>query len=234
LRTKDFDYLAKYFQRILMIKSLLSILLLFVSIELYSQDSLGYYHGKASYYGFSGSGNCSFKPPSKPILTAAVNSKQYNKASLCGACIQVIGSKDTVIVHVEDRCPGCKFGGIDLSKTAFATIDDMAKGRIDVRWKVVPCGYVKSMKLYVKKTYNDGSATVLFINHNTPIKSLSIWNDSTWISIERENHNCFHVKKKKDGFTRIQTTDWYGNEIISDSLILTPGAYIDLNQQFAK
>jgi len=217
-----------------MIRILLSAFLIFSYYITYSQDSLGYYHGMASYYGFSGSGNCSFKPPSKPILTAAVNTKQYNKASLCGACLEVIGSKDTVIVRVEDRCPGCKFGGIDLSKTAFATIDDMAKGRVEVRWKVVPCGYQKSMKLYVKKSYHDGSATILVVNHNTPVKSLSIWNDSTWISIERENHNCFHVKRNKDGFTRIQISDWYGNEVISDSLVLTPGSYVDLKQQFSK
>ena len=153
---------------------------------------------------------------------------------LCGACLQVIGSKDTVIVRVEDRCPGCKFGGIDLSKTAFATVDDLAKGRAEVRWKVVPCGYSKSMKLQVRKTFHDGSATIVLLNHNTPLKTLFIWNDSSWISVDREKDNCFYVRKKKDGFVRLQMNDWYGNQVIVDSLSLIPGTIIDLKHQFGK
>lgn len=218
----------------LMLKILLSLVFLFLSIELFSQDSLGYYSGIASYYNFTGRGNCSFKPPSKPILTAAVNSKQYNKASLCGACLQVIGNKDTVIVHVEDRCPGCKFGGIDLSKTAFETIDKIEKGRVKVRWKVVPCDYMKSMKLYIKKNHSDESVPVIVLNHNTPVKTLSLWKDSTWISINRENHNYFTIKKGQAQFIRLKMVDWFGNEVISDSLNLVPGTYIELKKQFGK
>jgi len=217
-----------------MIKTSLSVIFIILTTLLYSQDSLGYYHGKASYYNFRGSGNCSYLQPTKPILTAAVNTKQYDKASLCGACLQVIGNKDTIIVRVEDRCPGCRFGEIDLSKAAFAQVEDMGKGRALVKWKVVPCGYTKSIKLYVKKNHQDGRATVIVVNHNTPIKRLSIWNDTTWLPINRESHNCFHIKRVKDNLMRIQMIDWYGNEIVSDSLVLIQGTYIDLRQQFVQ
>jgi len=218
----------------LVIKILISLFFLLSLVEVFAQDSLGYYHGKASYYNFKGHGNCSYKSPSKPVLTAAVNTKQYNSAMLCGACLQVIGSKDTIIVHVEDRCPGCKFGGIDLSKAAFAKANEISKGRAEVRWKVVPCGYLQSMKLFVRKTYNDGSATIILTNHNTPLKSLFVWNDTTWIPVDREKDNCFHVRKKKDGLVRLQMSDWYGNQVVVDSLTLMPGTLIDLKHQFGK
>ena len=213
-----------------------NIIFLFLSLglitQLIAQDSLGYYHGIASYYNFSGSGNCSFRVPSKPILTAAVNSKQYNMASLCGACLEVIGSKDSIIVRVEDRCPGCKFGGIDLSKAAFAAIENVAKGRAEVKWKVVPCQGTQSMRLYIKKHRGQGTATFIVLNHKTPIKTVSVWRDSLWMSIDRDHSNYYSVNKRKEDYSRFQFIDWYGNEVVVDSIPLIQGTYVDLKTQF--
>ena len=215
-------------------KILIVISFLLIGINIIkSQDSLGYYQGVASFYDFHGRGNCSYKPPSKPVYTAVVNTKQYNKAMLCGACLQVIGNIDTLIVRVEDRCPGCRYGGIDLSRAAFSKVEKLAKGRAIVRWKVVPCPMSDNIQIFVSNKHGSSTASFIVLNHKTPLKSVSVWKDSLWVNLDRGHHNYFTLAKKGGDYFNIQLRDWYGEEIIIDSVQLTHGTYIDLKKQFA-
>jgi expansin (peptidoglycan-binding protein) len=95
------------------------------------------FEGEATYYDANGTGACGF-PASNDFMVAAINDEQYSKAN-CGKCISVTGPRGTVVVRIVDKCPGCSFGDVDLSQTAFAKIARLADGRIDIKWHFVAC-----------------------------------------------------------------------------------------------
>src|SRR5262249_8486509 len=93
--------------------------------------------GEATYYNAEGSGACGIKMPAD-YLVAAINDEQYSKAN-CGRCVAVTGPKGTVVVLVQDKCPGCDSGDLDLSTTAFKKIADLSAGRVKIKWHFVDC-----------------------------------------------------------------------------------------------
>lgn len=106
-----------------------------------------------TYYGVDGDpppnlhyGACGFVPSTVSNDSfVAINSIQY-RAETCGKCIEVTyQSQCAEAVHV-DKCPGCPFGGIDVSLSIFSTlVGSEARARFlgvvpDVHWRWVQCG----------------------------------------------------------------------------------------------
>ncbi|CAF3812444.1 unnamed protein product [Adineta steineri] len=61
--------------------------------------------------------------------------KNPNHNSLCGRRIQVNGRRGSVEVRIVDRCPGCPYGGLDLSPAAFrAVAGNLDVGVVHVTW----------------------------------------------------------------------------------------------------
>lgn len=170
----------------------------YISGNLTAQDTAQWFFGKATYYNFSGRGNCAFKAPSKPILTAAINTPQYAGSELCGACLEVLGAKGSVLVRVEDRCPGCPFGSLDLSMTAFAVIDDLAKGRVPIKWRVIPCRDTSEISIYVEGGANAYYALLRVQGANMPVHSLEMLVDSTYRNLPRKMNNFFELRANHD------------------------------------
>ncbi len=96
------------------------------------------YMGQATYYNADGTGACGFKATPNDLDVAALNGSQYKK-SWCGQCALVTGPRGTVKVRIVDLCPGCAFGGLDLSQQAFEAIAALSAGRVKITWHVVPC-----------------------------------------------------------------------------------------------
>jgi expansin (peptidoglycan-binding protein) len=94
--------------------------------------------GQATYYNADGTGACGFKATPNDLDVAALNGSQYKK-SWCGQCALVTGPKGMVKVRIVDLCPGCAFGGLDLSQQAFEAIAALSAGRVKITWHVVPC-----------------------------------------------------------------------------------------------
>lgn len=174
------------------------------NVKLSAQDTAQWFTGKATYYNFTGRGNCAFKAPSKPVLTAAINTAQYAGSELCGACLEVQGSKGSVVVRVEDRCPGCPFGSLDLSMTAFATIDDLAKGRIPIKWRVVPCRDTSDISIYVERGANAYFAMLKVQGANMPVHSLEMLVDSSYRGLPRKMSNYFELRAKHESLVHLR------------------------------
>lgn len=172
--------------------------------RLSAQDTAQWFTGKATYYNFTGHGNCAFKAPSKPVLTAAINTPQYAGSELCGACLEVQGSKGSVLVRVEDRCPGCPFGSLDLSMTAFATIDELAKGRIPIKWRVVPCRDTSDISIYVERGANAYFAMLKVQGANMPVHSLEMLVDSSYRVLPRKMSNYFELRAKHESLVNLR------------------------------
>lgn len=96
------------------------------------------YSGEATYYDADGTGACGFAATPSDLDVAAMNGSQY-KRSWCGQCVLVTGPSGMVKVRIVDLCPGCAFGGLDLSKQAFGAIAALSAGRVKITWHFVPC-----------------------------------------------------------------------------------------------
>lgn len=95
------------------------------------------YSGQATYYKATGTGACG-QAISDSQLVGAMNKAQYGK-SVCGKCVSIKGPNGTVVVKIQDECPGCAYGDIDLSSTAFAKIAKLSDGRVKITWSFVAC-----------------------------------------------------------------------------------------------
>jgi expansin (peptidoglycan-binding protein) len=95
------------------------------------------YSGQATHYIANGTGACG-QAILNTQLVAALNASQYSKAN-CGRCAEVKGPLGSVTVKIQDKCPGCAYGDLDLSQTAFTKIAKVADGRVKITWSFVAC-----------------------------------------------------------------------------------------------
>lgn len=184
------------------------------------------HQGEATYYHASGKGNCSFDA-TDDLLVAAVNTRDYAGAALCGAHLAVSGPEGSVTVRVVDRCPGCAPDGLDLSRQAFERIAPLAAGRVAVRWQIV-AGAVSGPVTY---HYMDGSTrywTALQVrNHRWPLAALEILpaGADQWRRLERRAYNYFiHPKPIAAGPLRVRLTAVTG-AVLEDTLPAPAGGW---------
>ncbi|TXD86119.1 lipoprotein A-like protein [Mitsuaria sp. TWR114] len=149
--------------------------------------------GQGTFYGYGGGGNCSLPKPTD-ILTAAMNTADYNTAQACGACIEVtnLNTQQKVVARVDDRCPECAPGDVDLSQEAFAKISPIEAGRIPISWRYVSCN-ARSAKLFFKEGSSQWWAGVQVRDHAGPVASLEYRPSSggAFTTLGREMYNYF-------------------------------------------
>jgi expansin len=189
--------------------------------------------GEGTFYGYSGGGNCSFANPSSPVYTGAMNEIQYAGSLTCGTCIAVTGERGSRVVSIEDRCPECKFGDIDLSIPAFEAIADPIKGRVPISWKIVACPYNNGVKFRFKEGSSQYWTGVQVRNHRYPVAKLEYKVNGSYKSINRENYNYFVVTTGMGpGPYDFRITDIYGNVIEERNISLTLNQDINGINQF--
>lgn len=192
--------------------------------------------GQGTFYGYGGGGNCSFPKPTT-VLTAAMNTADYNTAQACGAYVEVtnLNTQQTVVMRVDDRCPECAAGDVDLSQEAFAQISPIEAGRIPISWRYVS-GTVPTMKLYFKEGSSQWWTGVQVRDHRSPVATLAYRASGTsgaYIPLNREMYNDFiSPSGMGPGPYDIQITDVLGQTITATNVPLTVTTEIDLGQQF--
>src|SRR5919199_1691195 len=87
--------------------------------------------GQATHYGPAGlGGNCMF--PSVPAnkYRVAAGPDLYAHGAACGGYLAVTSGGHTIRVKIDDQCPECGPGHIDLSDEAFAALAPLGRGII--------------------------------------------------------------------------------------------------------
>ena len=192
--------------------------------------------GEGTFYGYGGGGNCSFPKPST-LLTAAMNTADYNTAQACGACIEVtnLNTQQSVLVRVDDRCPECAPGDVDLAQEAFAQISPLQAGRIPIRWTYVSCT-APTAKLYFKEGSSQWWTGVQVRDHRSPVASLGYrasGSGTAFTPLGREMYNYFIAPGGMGpGPYDIQVTDVLGQQVTATGVALAVTTEIDLGLQF--
>ena len=131
--------------------------------------------GEGTYYGENSGGSCTLNPtpPSGQFadIKVAINSPQYYGSTTCGMCMQMTGEgvgsggspiDGTFIVFVDNICPECQAGDLDLGTSG--------DGRWDIEWIAVPCpGSIGNLQ-YMGQGSNPFYIKLQVRNHVIPVR----------------------------------------------------------------
>jgi len=153
--------------------------------------------GDGTYYGAnSGSGGaCSIYPrPSfaSNIPTVAMNAPQWANSGACGMCLQLSGSgkgsganpiTGTTLVMVDNLCPECKTGSLDLAKNG--------DGRWSINWIAVDCPTSGGLT-YKFQGSNPYYLKMQIGNHKIPVQAVQFGKGGKWYGATRTSDNFFN------------------------------------------
>jgi expansin len=190
--------------------------------------------GEATYYAATGDGNCMFGPSPSDLMVCAMNNTEYNASSVCGASIRVKGRLGEITLRIVDRCPECPVGNIDLSKEAFAKIDDTIRGRVPVIWWYVESQVTGPIKYRVKTGSNAWWIGIQVLNHRTPVVKLEAFYNGAWVNIPRMDYNYFvYAGGLGPGPFTLRVTDFYGRQLVDSNVPLAPDTITSGQANFA-
>ena len=177
------------------------------------------YSGTATYYLASSTFACSFDTTETGSYYCAMNAAQYDTAGYCGTCLSVTGSNGTHTVVVNDLCPSCGAGNLDLSPVAFqAIVGDLAIGISPISWQLISCPYASPIWITNNAGSNPYYASVLVHHATNKIAGVEAYYDSAWHIMSRSMDNYWTASLTDDTMIRVRVTDLYGSQIIVDSI----------------
>lgn len=200
-------------------------------------DPATVHSGEGTYYQYSGGGNCSYPLPASGTYTAAMNNTDYANSQACGAWITVTNpaTRQSVRVRIDDRCPECAPGDVDLTQAAFSRISPLAAGRIRINWRHV-AGTAAEMKLYFKEGSSRYWTAVQVRDHKYPIRSLSYrrtGSGASFVSVPRASYNYFIASSGMGvGPYDFRIVDVHGRAVVVNNVGLRLTTPISTGKQF--
>ena len=185
----------------------------------------GQQSGTATYYTLAGLSNCGFTAPADGLYVA-LSPSEYAAAGACGGYLDVTGRTGTVRVKIIDQCPECATGHIDLSRQAFAKIDDPVKGQVPVTYHLVSDPPLSAALTFtVKSGSSQYWLAILVDNTGNPLSSVAVQSGGGWTALSRQDYNYWLASAGAGGgpFT-VRVTDVAGHQAVVSGIRLSPGA----------
>lgn len=179
------------------------------------------YSGRATFYGATGAGNCSFDA-SSDLMVGAMNQQDYDNSQACGAHLSVTGPKGTVKIRIVDRCPECPPGAIDLSQQAFAKIAEVSAGRVPITWRLLSPAGLGPLSYRYKSGSSQYWCGIQVLNHRNPIRSVQLKVGGGWRTLDRQEYNYFLSAGGSGCGGTIRITDIYGNQLTDGGIRIAP------------
>jgi expansin (peptidoglycan-binding protein) len=189
-------------------------------------DGTVLHQGEATFYGENAFGHCGFLAQ-EPQYHGAMNHTDYDTAAACGTWVNIAGPSGEVTAFIDDECPECKPGDIDLGPNTFAKIGDLGAGRIPITWRYVPMVTTAPIQYHWQSGSSQWHIAVQVLNHSYGIIKLEIKTaTSTWVEVPRQVYNYFVLPGGIDsapGPYSIRITDIHGIQLTDNNLTITPG-----------
>jgi expansin (peptidoglycan-binding protein) len=204
-----------------------------VDASFYHDDSI--HHGEATFYGIAGiGGNCMLPSPAPwDTMAGAMNHTDYRNSEICGACVMVSGPLDSVLIRINDQCPECKEGDIDLTPNAFERIGPRSLGRMPISWHFVPCPLQGNVSIYYTSSSSKWWVGLQVRNHRNPIRIMEVFLDSIgWQNVTRKPYNRFESAEMPQPPWIIRIRDVFGGEIVDSTVPLLDDKEYELSEQF--
>lgn len=182
--------------------------------------------GVATYYTAAGpAGAC--MPLTFPVdgYTAAAGPALFDDGRGCGSWVEVTGARGTVLVKIDNLCPECEPGHLDLSTEAFAAVDDPVKGIVPIVSRVVRNPPVDGGLAFKVK---DGSSQwwlgLHVDNVGNAVASVEVADvDGAFRPLTRQQWGWTLESSPGAGPYRVRVTDVHGQSAVADGITLSPG-----------
>ncbi|MFF6803603.1 expansin EXLX1 family cellulose-binding protein [Streptomyces sp. NPDC012616] len=194
------------------------------------------YDGVAtSYDAGDGSGACSFGPTSD-VMTAAMNTADYETSKACGAYVSVrVAGGASITVRITNECPApCAPGQLDLSRQAFAKLAPLSTGRIPITWSLLSPATSDTIAIRYKTGSTQYWCGIQAIGHRNPVARLEVRSGGSWIRLARTDYNYFLSEQGAGCGGAIRLTDIYGERLTVEGIAVRPEAVQSTRVQFAR
>ncbi|MBW8792774.1 MAG: hypothetical protein JF597_04045 [Streptomyces sp.] len=194
------------------------------------------YQGVAtSYDAGNGDGACSFGPTSD-VMTAAMNTADYETAKACGAYVSVRAASGTAItVRITNECPApCAVGQLDLSQQAFAKLAPLSAGRIAITWSLLSPATSDTVSIRYKTGSSQYWCGIQAIGHRNPLARLEVRTGGSWLALTRTGYNYFLSEQGTGCGAELRLTDIYGEQLTVPALPVRPNVVQRTGVQFTR
>ncbi|PWI18573.1 hypothetical protein DI272_33880 [Streptomyces sp. Act143] len=194
------------------------------------------YSGVATFYDAgNGDGACTFGP-TDDVMTAAMNTADYETSKACGAYVKVrAASGASIVVRITNECPApCRVGQLDLSAQAFAKLAAPVKGEIPVTWSLVSPDTSEKLSIRYKTGSSRYWCGLQVLGHRNPVARLEVRTSGGWTALPRAEYNYFLSEQGSGCGGAIRVTDIYGEQLAVDGIALRPNVVQGTGLQFAR
>ncbi|WP_327315912.1 expansin EXLX1 family cellulose-binding protein [Streptomyces sp. NBC_01235] len=194
------------------------------------------YQGIATSYDVgNGDGACSYGPTSD-VMTAAMNTADYETSKACGAYVRVRAAGGTsVTVRITNECPApCQAGQLDLSQQAFAKLAPLSAGRIPITWSLLSPATSDTISIRYKTGSTQYWCGIQAIGHRNPLARLEVRANGSWVALPRTGYNYFLSEQGSGCGGAIRLTDIYGERLTVEGIAVRPEAVQATGAQFAQ
>ncbi|MEH0577862.1 MULTISPECIES: expansin EXLX1 family cellulose-binding protein [Streptomyces] len=194
------------------------------------------YQGIATSYDIgNGDGACSYGPTSD-VMTAAMNTADYETSKACGAYVLVrAGGGASITVRITNECPApCQPGQLDLSRQAFAKLAPLSAGRIPVTWSLLSPATSDTISIRYKTGSTQYWCGIQAIGHRNPLARLEVRANGSWLALPRTGYNYFLSEQGRGCGGTIRLTDIYGEQLTVEGIAVRPETVQSTRVQFAR
>jgi expansin (peptidoglycan-binding protein) len=183
--------------------------------------------GQATHYGPGGlGGNCMFPSVPADKYTVAAGPDLYAQGAACGGYLAVTSGGRTVRVKIDDQCPECGPGHIDLSDEAFAALAPLVRGIIPITYRVVTNPpLTRGLSLVVKIASSRYWLALLVDGAGNRLRSVDVQAARRWQPLARSDYGYWIANSGAGpGPFTVRVTDVVGHRAVVDGIRLAPGA----------
>jgi expansin (peptidoglycan-binding protein) len=184
-------------------------------------------HGQATHYGSAKiGGNCMFPTIPANHYTVAAGPDLYAHGAACGGYLAVTASGRTIRVKIDNLCPECKPGHLDLTDEAFAALVPLGKGISPITYRPLTNPAVTGGLAFVVKTGSSRYWLGLLVdNAGNRLRSVQVEVGSSWRSLTRTDYGYWLAPSGAGGgpFT-VRVTDVVGHRAVAHGVRLAPNA----------
>ncbi len=191
------------------------------------------YEGVATFYDTDGTGACLYDA-SGDVMTAAMNSTDYETAKACGAYVRVRAADGTSItVRITNECPGLRAGPDRPQRTGLRQARRPGARPDPDHLDAGEPHSVGAMSIRYKTGSSPYWCGIQVIGHRNPVARLEVQVGGGWRQLARTEYNYFLSEDGTGCGGAIRVTDIFGERLTVDGIAIRPGAVQPTRVQFA-